>query len=344
LLERLAYNRAALRGFRGRNRGRTMRLEPFREAGIQVAAGAGTARGAAGPKMGDSGDGVPLSPPWAARFDCHPSPFAVFVSFCTEPDCQCTDGTFRLVEAVAPDQGGRVGLDLEVLVQLGDGPMADDEPADDRSHPVAQELLAELPADLVEELRLAQALARDRARQARSFRMPLADLLDGRRASWSAVFDEHGSVLDGGQAYHWRVEHEGVTYLVEDEYCLNPKCDCRNATLVFLQTDTETERIEEACQIVVGFDGQIEQLNAYTCTPAEARALHASWVAQMDEPLPKTLADAYAELKLVGERLVVEGTRPHRSPEKVGRNDPCPCGSGKKYKKCCLDRDKGRPG
>jgi SEC-C motif len=23
----------------------------------------------------------------------------------------------------------------------------------------------------------------------------------------------------------------------------------------------------------------------------------------------------------------------------VGRNDPCPCGSGKKYKKCCLDRD-----
>jgi preprotein translocase subunit SecA len=22
-------------------------------------------------------------------------------------------------------------------------------------------------------------------------------------------------------------------------------------------------------------------------------------------------------------------------PEKIGRNDPCPCGSGKKFKKCC---------
>jgi hypothetical protein len=22
-----------------------------------------------------------------------------------------------------------------------------------------------------------------------------------------------------------------------------------------------------------------------------------------------------------------------------GRNDPCPCGSGKKYKKCCMDKD-----
>lgn len=24
---------------------------------------------------------------------------------------------------------------------------------------------------------------------------------------------------------------------------------------------------------------------------------------------------------------------------KVGRNDLCPCGSGKKYKKCCLDKE-----
>src|SRR5258706_15656101 len=23
----------------------------------------------------------------------------------------------------------------------------------------------------------------------------------------------------------------------------------------------------------------------------------------------------------------------------VGRNEPCPCGSGKKYKRCCLQRD-----
>jgi len=24
-----------------------------------------------------------------------------------------------------------------------------------------------------------------------------------------------------------------------------------------------------------------------------------------------------------------------RAEDKVGRNDPCPCGSGKKFKKCC---------
>ena len=26
-----------------------------------------------------------------------------------------------------------------------------------------------------------------------------------------------------------------------------------------------------------------------------------------------------------------------RNPPRVGRNEPCPCGSGKKFKKCCLE-------
>jgi len=35
-------------------------------------------------------------------------------------------------------------------------------------------------------------------------------------------------------------------------------------------------------------------------------------------------------LKEGGEWYYIDGTRPQ-----FGRNDPCPCGSGKKFKKCC---------
>jgi preprotein translocase subunit SecA len=31
-----------------------------------------------------------------------------------------------------------------------------------------------------------------------------------------------------------------------------------------------------------------------------------------------------------------------RINQKISRNAPCPCGSGKKYKNCCLLRDEGR--
>lgn len=34
--------------------------------------------------------------------------------------------------------------------------------------------------------------------------------------------------------------------------------------------------------------------------------------------------------------LPQEKTEPKVKKMKIGRNDPCPCGSGKKYKKCCL--------
>jgi preprotein translocase subunit SecA len=34
-------------------------------------------------------------------------------------------------------------------------------------------------------------------------------------------------------------------------------------------------------------------------------------------------------------------TQPVRAGSRVGRNDPCPCGSGKKYKKCHMPIDQG---
>ena len=44
-------------------------------------------------------------------------------------------------------------------------------------------------------------------------------------------------------------------------------------------------------------------------------------------------------LRLAGRWYYVDGRMPkpetQRNPQKVGRNDPCPCGSGKKFKKCC---------
>ncbi|TAN39853.1 MAG: YchJ family protein [Nitrospirae bacterium] len=44
--------------------------------------------------------------------------------------------------------------------------------------------------------------------------------------------------------------------------------------------------------------------------------------------------------KMDGQWYFVSGEAPSLKPvvrtePKVGRNDPCPCGSGKKYKKCC---------
>jgi len=56
--------------------------------------------------------------------------------------------------------------------------------------------------------------------------------------------------------------------------------------------------------------------------------------------VPQILHERAHFTKVEGEWLYEDGDdlsheTVHREAPKVGRNDPCPCGSGKKYKKCC---------
>ena len=64
---------------------------------------------------------------------------------------------------------------------------------------------------------------------------------------------------------------------------------------------------------------------------------------QSDPELAAMLQEVVEQNSKVGKKdhLVVDFEREKvfyrtaRSTKKVGRNEPCPCGSGKKYKKCC---------
>lgn len=60
-----------------------------------------------------------------------------------------------------------------------------------------------------------------------------------------------------------------------------------------------------------------EVVNIQNAIAPNVREIHAYWLARRSKNTPATRP------------------KPKQSP-RVGRNDPCPCGSGKKYKKCCL--------
>lgn len=58
----------------------------------------------------------------------------------------------------------------------------------------------------------------------------------------------------------------------------------------------------------------------------------------VEKPLKEPLASLPEQLDRV---LTAEGPL-RRAVAKIGRNDSCPCGSGKKYKKCCFEKDQER--
>ncbi|HIV85656.1 MAG TPA: preprotein translocase subunit SecA [Candidatus Monoglobus merdigallinarum] len=58
--------------------------------------------------------------------------------------------------------------------------------------------------------------------------------------------------------------------------------------------------------------------------------------------VPQTKMEREQVAKPTAENAGGDGTvkkKPVRRVVKIGRNDPCPCGSGKKYKNCCLEKD-----
>ena len=59
----------------------------------------------------------------------------------------------------------------------------------------------------------------------------------------------------------------------------------------------------------------------------------AEWAAQV-----RALAKTYKERQKPGGGAKGETIRAPAGTSPTGRNDPCPCGSGKKFKKCCLAR------
>lgn len=64
---------------------------------------------------------------------------------------------------------------------------------------------------------------------------------------------------------------------------------------------------------------------------AERRAI-AELQAKLQEEEQKKLKMSGADKG--GEDLEETKNVPYRAPKKIGRNEPCPCGSGKKYKDC----------
>jgi uncharacterized protein len=77
---------------------------------------------------------------------------------------------------------------------------------------------------------------------------------------------------------------------------------------------------------LLGADGFSADQDALTRTPEQREAL----AADIAESLVRIHAFWLPLRQAVQERHTAQRMR-----AKVGRNEPCPCGSGKKFKKCC---------
>lgn len=132
------------------------------------------------------------------------------------------------------------------------------------------------------------------------------------------VFPSRWDLAVGFERHHW---------WIFDLWCLKPGCTCETVGLSFHRDDGSAQELVEV--------DLPRRLLMERETSETGRGL---WEAlRDDEELLAELESRRATIRRVARQLpaFLTPARPAAAAAPVGRNERCPCGSGKKFKRCC---------
>jgi hypothetical protein len=146
----------------------------------------------------------------------------------------------------------------------------------------------------------------------------------------------YNGVLPYGDRISFAID--GVVHILFDHYCLRKTCDCTDACVEFVPVTADASLGEPA--LVAFIDYRSHEWKDAEGEPPLNDAEHLKEIAVSSVPdFYAKLAQRHAKLRSIyrhsyKRHAVASAELP--KPRAVGRNDPCPCGSGKKYRKCCM--------
>lgn len=151
---------------------------------------------------------------------------------------------------------------------------------------------------------------------------------------------ERGAMVGFGEAYpDARSDcylEGGRRFLAMDQYCVEPGCSCGDVVVQFIEFVDERGR----CVGLVRYDASAGRATSFesepSCTDEFLRRLWGRYQAR--HSLPGRFQQRMARMKEAGAARGRLAAAARPAVPAVGRNDPCPCGSGRKYKKCCLGK------
>lgn len=281
---------------------------------------------------------VPTGDPWFFRLKRtrdFPKPFAATMKVCGNPCCPCTEVSV-LFQEVDPDTLTLAGRRHSINIDLSERKLVADgsEAASSEELRFGRSYVAEIEEEEWERLwkvftatKLRTVEEADPQKIGFSFDVEEIET-DGLLVAYPGVFPFSDQ---------FRFTAGPDEYLVMDHYCVRRKCTCTNANLELLSLPTKQgEKPSPAGPVLYNYEsGTWEPYDTRTSRQELERLVEGLLAAHptLSGTLRKRhgfLRKAYAAFRRSRAKVVSS-----RSPERVGRNAPCPCGSGKKYKHCC---------
>jgi SEC-C motif-containing protein len=213
--------------------------------------------------------------------------------------------------------GGPVHAELErfdVAVSLATGQCSPRTDAAKRLLDESPWVAAALASQLEELRRRARRLVAQRDRS--SYRAAIHHATPGAMLPYDRLFPHDWDLIFGCDGHHvWAC----------DQHCPNAACDCRE--IVVIVYDLNTPDTRSIGQLRIDLRSGNPRSNA--SSPSAAGLFEPLWA--------KHGAELIRRHHEVRQAVVAHATsrRDTTRPANPGRNAPCPCGSGKKFKNCC---------
>ena len=124
-------------------------------------------------------------------------------------------------------------------------------------------------------------------------------------------------------------------FFVNDYYCLKSDCNCKSVHLVFHEKPANTgSKAPIIGSLTYSYDSQTDCFDENSRGSRERVGALFNSLKTTRPDLASVIRKRHRILKILyGNSL--RKNRPPTSPVEVGRNDTCPCGSGRKFKHCC---------
>jgi hypothetical protein len=276
---------------------------------------------------------------------CHEATLAI----CHEPRCRCSNIRFQWLPAPANTLAVPARPAREFWFSLNGksillSPELEKEPESLRLAEIIRAGLTEADERQLREWFLAAKLATIQTTPPSEIDITnLPDADDGQMIGFVDVFP-CGLALN----FTWNNE----TWAVDEQYCVQPGCKCKETVLSFLKlidaAGQKTTEIKDPPALRYNYHTQASKPVATGAAGspsldgllAALKSGHADLNTQL-ELRHLIMQSLYARhyLARTRARLQSELTNlPSAVSHKIGRNEPCPCGSGRKYKQCCLNK------
>ena len=162
---------------------------------------------------------------------------------------------------------------------------------------------------------------------------------DYQRVEYDGLMYAYNDVLPYGDQLN--ITLDGMECIVIDQYCLLPHCSCTETILNIFSIDKIGKTGEELCVVSLKYKNKKWE-TIEKCSPSLNLNSVRSAIEGRHPNIYKLFQKRHVKLKTIYSHCKKRHDAPKQElqVQKVGRNDPCPCGSGIKYKKCCLTRSK----